>query len=190
MTSLEWIAVALGLANIVLLTYRSIWNYPFGIVMVSLYGLIFFEQKLYSDALLQIFFLALNVYGWLNWRAAREDGGIPVRWLPKRTRILCLAGLVIATLIWGSLMHRFTDAAYPHWDAAVAMCSILAQWLLARRYIDNWLGWIMVDLLAIPLYWAKGLQLTAGLYVVFLILSFTGLLSWMRSIAPKETVRS
>lgn len=181
MTITETIAVILGLANIILLVRRSLWNYPFGIAMVSLYGLIFFEQKLYSDALLQLFFLALNIYGWLNWSRTRTDAGVPVRWLGPRAFLLWAGVGIAASLGWGLVMHWQTDAAAPYWDASVAMLSVLAQLLLARRYIDNWIWWIIVDCLAIPLYWTRGLHLTAGLYVVFLALSAAGLVEWMRA---------
>jgi nicotinamide mononucleotide transporter len=191
MSPLEAIAVLLGLANIVLLVRRSIWNYPFGIATVSLYGFIFFRERLYSDALLQILFLALNLYGWVNWARAKDgtgDGeGLPVRAMAGAGIATCIVGAACATLAWGALMHRYTDASMPFWDASVAMMSVLAQYLLARRYIDNWAWWIAVDLVAVPLYWAKGLHLTAGLYVVYLLLSATGLFSWMaaqRRMAP------
>ncbi len=182
MSNLEIIAVILGLANIVLIVRRSLWNYPFGIAMVSLYFAIFLDAKLYSDMLLQLFFLALNIYGWLNWRNARsQDAGVPVRWLGVRGFLIWAGAAVGASFAWGLLMHKQTDASYPYWDASVAMFSVLAQLLMARRYIDNWVWWIIVDALAIPLYWQKGLHLTAGLYGVFLLISAAGLVEWMRS---------
>jgi nicotinamide mononucleotide transporter len=187
MSPLEAIAVLLGLANILLLVRRSIWNYPFGIATVSLYGVIFFRERLYSDALLQLMFLALNIFGWINWARAQGDEGVPVRRMGMQGTLACILVVACATLAWGMLMHRYTDAAMPWWDASVAMMSVLAQFLLARRFIDNWLWWIAVDLVAVPLYWTKGLHLTAGLYIVYLALSAAGLASWLsarRRMAP------
>lgn len=181
MSPLEIIAVILGLANIILIVRRSLWNYPFGIAMVSLYFFIFIEAKLYSDALLQIFFLVLNAYGWLNWSVARTDDGVPVRWLGTRGFLIWAGIGLAASLLWGLFMHEQTDASFPYWDASVAMLSVLAQLLMARRYIDNWTYWIIVDCLAIPLYWQKELHLTAGLYTVFLALSIAGMIEWMRA---------
>ena len=86
-----------------------------------------------------------------------------------------------ATLGWGTLMYLRTDASHPWWDGGVAMASLLAQGLLARRYIDNWIWWIAVDLMAVPLYWVKGLHLIAGLYILFLILSAVGLAGWINA---------
>ena len=94
---------------------------------------------------------------------------------------MAVAGAALATIVWGWAMHRFTDAAYPGWDAGVAILSVVAQILMSRRLLENWLLWIAVDVLAIGLYAAKGLQLTALLYVIFLALSLWGLLDWRAS---------
>jgi nicotinamide mononucleotide transporter len=181
MSAPEIIAVALGLANILLLVRRSIWNYPFGIAMVCLYAWIFFHARLYSDTLLQIFFLILNAYGWFHWSRAQQAGAVPVRMLTARSRGFALAGVTVASVIWGSAMARWTDAAAPHWDGTIAMLSVLSQFLLAKRFVENWIGWIVVDCMAIMLFWTRGLQLTAGLYVVFLLLSVAGLVQWLRA---------
>lgn len=181
MTALEAVAVLLGLANIVLLIRRSVWNYPFGIVMVSLYAVIFFDAKLYSDALLQIFFFAVQIYGWVHWsRAKAEAGEVLVETLSNRARLTIGAAAVVAIAGWGAMMARFTDASYPFWDASVAILSVTAQILLARRYVENWALWILVDLLSIGLYAAKALWLTMALYVLFLVLATLGLFEWRR----------
>jgi nicotinamide mononucleotide transporter len=182
MSPLEIVAVALGLVNVALVVRRSIWNYPFGIAMVALYALIFFEAKLYSDALLQLFFLVVQFYGWWNWARSRADAGeVVVLRLNWSARGLWLAGCAASTLGWGWLMHNHTDASYPYWDASIAMMSVAAQILMSRRVLENWLLWIAVDLAAIPLYAAKGLTLTAWLYGVFLGLSVIGLIGWERA---------
>ncbi len=179
MSLIEILAVLLGLANIALLIRRSIWNYPFGIATVLLQGWLFLEGRLYSDALLQIFFVALNIYGWANWLRARDDHGLPVRWLGGRGWAVALGLAAAATIGWSTWMRDHSDAAFPYWDGSVAMMSVAAQALLARRFIDNWYWWIAVDLAAVPLYWIKGLHLIAGLYGIFLILSVIGLAGWI-----------
>jgi len=179
MSPIETIAFVLGVANVVLVVRRSLWNYPFGLVMVALYGWVFFGAKLYSDAILQVFFFVVQVYGWVNWsRNAGEAGEIEVERMAPASRVAWLTGSVIAIVVWGWAMHRFTDAAFPWWDAAVAMLSVTAQVLMSRRFIENWLLWITVDVLAIGLYAAKDLWLTAVLYAIFLALSAWGLVDW------------
>jgi nicotinamide mononucleotide transporter len=182
MNPLELIAVILGVANIILLIRRSIWNYAFGIAMVILYFEIFREARLYSDMLLQIFFLVVQGWGWWAWaRAGGMGGPVRVERMAAGERWLWLAAVVALTALWGTGMARFTDAAAPYWDAAVAMGSVAAQLLLVRRRIENWIGWIAVDVLAIGLYASRELWLTAGLYCLFLILSIVGFIEWRRA---------
>ncbi|WP_432768918.1 MAG: nicotinamide mononucleotide transporter [Sphingopyxis sp.] len=183
MTDLEWLAVALGLANVALVVARSVWNYPFGLAMVCLYGLIFYETRLYSDMVLQGFFFIVQIYGWIAWRAASAATQVPVRWLAPRTRLIWGAAIVAAWLIWSAAMARFTDAAAPWVDGAIAMMSVAAQILMARRMVENWWLWIAVDILAIPLFASRGLTLTAGLYALFLLMSLVGLYRWRRAAA-------
>lgn len=171
----------LGLANVTLVVLRSIWNYPFALVMVALYAVIFHDAKLYSDALLQIFFFVVNIYGWWYWaRGKAESGEIRVERLSWPARFSWLAGIVALIGLWGWLMDTRTDAHFPYWDGAIAMMSVAAQILMSRRYLENWILWIAVDILAVGLYWVKDLRLTSALYMVFLALSIWGLEEWMR----------
>jgi len=176
---LEITATVLGLANIVLLVRRSIWNYPFGLAMVALYAHIFFREKLYSDALLQVFFFLIQLYGWWAWwRAGGVEHKVDVVRLAWPARAAWIAMIACLSFAWGTAMHVYTDASFPWWDAAVAVASIAAQILLARRAIENWVLWIAVDAGAIPLYLVKGLTFTAGLYLAFLLLCLLGLYEW------------
>ena len=178
----EIAAVVCGLLNVGLIIRRSIWNYPFGFAVVTLYAFIFYEYRLYSDALLQVYFFVIQIYGLWNWLAHRqEDGRVVVERLTSRETML-YGGLTLAGwVVLSSLMHRFTDASFAWWDGAIAALSVLAQYLLSRRKLENWVLWIAVDVLAIGLFWVKGLQPTAALYVVFLCLAITGLLQWRRA---------
>lgn len=179
---IEWIAVTCGILNVSLIIQRSIWNYPFGFAVVTLYFFIFWEYRLYSDALLQVYFFLIQIYGlsvWLNGRA--PDGRVIVVPLSVNLFGLYLGVTVAVWLIVATLMATYTDAAAPYWDAAVAALSITAQFLLSRRHTQSWYLWIAVDLLAIGLFYSRGLEPTAALYVVFLGLAFTGLITWRRA---------
>ena len=179
MDRLEIIATVLGLANIVLLVRRNIWNYPFGLAMVALYAHIFFREKLYSDALLQLFFFVIQLYGWWAWwRVGGGEHKVDVVRLTGPARVAWIVMITLLSLAWGTMMHTYTDASFPWWDASIAVASIAAQILLARRCIENWVLWIAVDAGAIPLYLIKGLPLTAGLYFTFLALCVLGLGEW------------
>jgi nicotinamide mononucleotide transporter len=179
---IEAAATLFGLINVTLVVRRSMWNYPFALAMVSLYAWIFLREKLYSDALLQLFYLVVNLYGWWNWTRSRaETGEVRVEQLRNSTRLSWLLGCVAASGAWGALMHRYTDAAFPWWDGSIAMFSIAAQILQSRRNWESWVLWIAVDLAAIPLFALKGLWLTAALYLVFLALSVWGLIHWNKA---------
>lgn len=191
MNPLEALATLLGLINIVLIVRRSVWNYPFGLAMVSIYAWLFVQPdvRLYSDAGLQIFFFVVQLYGWWNWsRSETDTGQVAVELLSGSGRLLAIAGITVATLLWGALMHRYTTAALPWWDAFIAMTSVVAQWLLARRFLENWVLWIAVDVVAIGVYATKGLVLTACLYTVFLIVSVVGLMTWAKALDRSRQV--
>jgi nicotinamide mononucleotide transporter len=175
-------AALLGILNVGLLVRRSIWNYPFGIASVALYGYVFLVARLYSDAILQIYFVAVQFYGWWNWLHGRsKTGDLVVETMSARQRTwLSLATLAIA-LSLGWLFRTYTNAAAPWMDAALAATSVTAQYLLSIRKIENWILWIAVDVFYIGLYWWKGLHSTAGLYTVFLVLSIAGLFEWMKA---------
>lgn len=181
MSWIEAIAALFGLVCVALVVRRSIWNYAFGIASTALLCGVFFEARLYSDALLQVFFVIVNLYGWRNWRRARlAEGDVVVERIAPRDRWLWAVGCAAATLVWGGLMHRYTDASYPWPDAGIAITSVAAQILMARRAVENWALWIAVDIASIPLYAAKGLWLTTALYAVYLAMAVWGYVDWQR----------
>jgi len=178
---LEKIAVACGLANIYLTVRQNIWCWPVRVVMVSLYIYIFFEAKLYSDAGLNVFFLVMQFYGWYHW----SRGGVEhskslaaVTRLSRRGWLATGAGVAGWTAGVGTLMHRYTDAAAPYPDAFTTILSIIAQFLLTRKILENWTLWIVADIVYIGVYSYKALYWTAGLYVVFLVLCVQGYREW------------
>lgn len=183
MSTLEIIAVALGVANILLVARRSIWNFPVALVMVTLYARIFWDAKLYSDAGLQGFFFVVNLYGWWAWRANKaEVGEVVVEQLTRPALVTWIGGSIIAVFGWGTIMARLTDASLPYADASVAMLSVAAQLLMTWRKLENWYWWIVVNIISVGLYAAKGLYLTTGLYALFLILAVWGLISWRKGV--------
>jgi len=182
MSPLEVLAALLVLVNVWLITRRSIWNYAFGLAGVTIYGWVFFGHKLYSDSLLQLFFFVVQIYGWREWlRSQANEGEVRVERLTGPQRLAWLAGIVAAVAGWGWLMHRFTDASFPWWDAAVAMTSVAAQILMSVRRIENWWLWIAANVLSIGLYAAKALWITTGLYLILLAISISGLVAWRKA---------
>lgn len=182
----EWAAAGLGVVNIALLVRRSVWNYPFGMAMVTLYAFVFWNQRLYAEAGLQGFFFLAQAWGWWLWlRALHRHGegaaqAVPVRWLDPMSRLVWLVATLALALNLGLVLNRFTDGAMPFADATIAGASVTAQVLLALRRVENWAVWIAVDLAAIALYFNRGLYPTSALYVVMLVMSVFGLIEWVR----------
>lgn len=182
MSPIEWIATALGVLCVLLGVVRSVWTFPTAIGSVTLLAWVVWQQRLYSDAVLQGFFVVANLYGWINWRRARaETGKVAVERMAASAQRRWAAGCLVATLLWGGTMARFTDAAFPWWDAATAVVSVAAQILMAQRKLENWVLWVAVDVALIPLYLAKGLMLVACLYLIYLGLAVWGLIGWRRA---------
>ena len=183
---IEWVAVVLGFINVALLIRRSIWNYPFGMVMVLLYGWIFLGAKLYGQSVLQAIYFSVQLYGLLHWLGRRDDAGrVIVRRLNGYQIAGVLFGIAFGAVLFGVLMSQFTDAVAPYADGSVAAIFLAAQILLATRYLENWLLWIIGDIFAVGLYWSQGLQPTAALYLVFMGLSTLGFIEWRRAAYSK-----
>ena len=189
MNLLEIIAVALGIANVGLLVRRSIWNYPFGMAMVALYLVIFWQARLYGEAGLQVFFFVVQGWGWWLWaRAGGLAQMVRVDWMGWRARGVAIALVAGSSLGIGWAMARFTDAALPYADATIAGASVVAQVLLALRRVENWALWIAIDVLSVWVYVSRELYLTAGLYVVFLGMAIAGLIAWARAARDGEAI--
>ncbi len=182
MSWIEWVATGLGVLCVALGALRSVWTFPTAIGSVVLLGVVVMEQRLYSDAALQAFFVAANLYGWCNWNRSRATAGeVVVETMSASDRARWLLAWAAITLAWGATMHRLTDASYPWWDAGIAIASVAAQILMARRRLENWLIWIAVDVASVPLYLGKHLWAFAGLYAIYLALSVWGYFGWRRA---------
>ncbi len=188
-TTTEIIAAILGVVNVALIVRRSIWNYPFGLAMVALYGFVFFDAKLYSDAALQVFFFVVQIFGWWIWYHARDaDGLVRVERLTIRARVTWCAAIAATTLAEGWYLANYTADAAPWLDANTTAMSVVAQYLLSVRRIENWVLWIITDIVQIGLYYWKGLYPTSGLYALFLLLSAIGLWQWGKQLQFADSV--
>ena len=178
---LEWTAAAFILINVSLATRQNMWSWPFGVVGVSLYLYVFAAAKLYSDAGLQVFFLVMQFYGWYHW----ARGGVEhsrslsaITRLSRRGWLLTFAGAALWTAVVGTLMHRHTDAAAPYPDAFATILSVIAQFLMTRKILENWTLWILADIVSVGLYVYKALYPTAVLYTIFLVVCVQGYRDW------------
>nr|WP_233168986.1 nicotinamide riboside transporter PnuC [Hymenobacter sp. BT523] len=184
---LEVAAVVTGAACVWLAARNSIWNFPVGIVNGILYLVVFWQSRLYSDAGLQLAFIALLIYGWVKWLRKATGPELPITRTPRRLAAwLGVAGVLYAGVA-GVLLATYTNAALPYWDSTTTAISLVAQLLLSRRHLENWLLWIGVDVAYVGMYWHRDLYLTSGLYVVFLGLAAYGYWQWRREVAAVVT---
>ncbi len=184
---IEIIAVASGITHVYLLTREKIIAWPFGLLSVGLYIYIFAEARLYSDMLLHFIYVLLNIYGWWNWANKRpEEEDLPVTRLNRGEILIWSVVIIAGFLAWGTLMKANTNADFPYPDAFTTVASLVAQFLLARKKLDNWVIWIIVDVVAINIYALKGLYFTTGLYVMYLLLSAKGWWDWRKSLMEQQ----
>ena len=186
MTPLEPVAVAFSIACVVLAARRHVGTWPAGIIAVAAYFVVFAQSKLYADAALQVVFLGQGIYGWLQWTRSAANVAEPelIDVLQPTQRGLLGAIIVVASVGIGAGLSRYTDASRPFVDATVSVLSLAANWLLARRMLENWAVWLAADILYVGLFISKELFASAALYTVFLILALGGWRSWRRAMAP------
>jgi nicotinamide mononucleotide transporter len=177
----EALGAATGALCVWLAARSDPWTWPIGIANNLLYLVVFWSSGLYADSLLQIFYAAVAVYGIWRWRSGRGAAAVrPVASVSRREALLLAAvGVVFATALAVTL-DRTTPSTVPWADAITTTLSLAAQWLMGRRFLENWWVWIAVDLLYVPLYLYKGLAVTAVLYAIFLAICIQGLLHWRR----------
>ena len=184
MNLIEIIAVIFGLLAVWLTVRRNIWCWPAGLVQVVLYVWIFYQVKLYSDLILHVIYIGVQIYGWHHWLYGGKDRTeLPVTRMTIKTNAMWSAVALTGTAAWGYLMASTTDASVPYGDAFTTATSLVAMWLQAQKKLESWLFWIAVDVIAIGIYWYKELLLTSGLYAVFLILCLIGYASWKKELA-------
>lgn len=185
MTAIEVIAAVFGIACVWLSIRRSIWCWPTGLVQVILYVWVFYRARLYSDVGLHVFYIGLQLYGWHHWlRGGDERGGerrdLPISRLTPTGWAIALAAGAAGALVLGNVTGRLTGAALPYWDGTIVAFSLVGQVLLARKVLENWLFWIIVDVLGVGVYAAKHLYPTTVLYAVFGVMAVSGWFTWRK----------
>lgn len=184
-TGLEWAAVLTGFACVWLAARESLWNFPVAIVSCGLYVLVYYRSQLYADSNLQIFFILMNFYGWYEWRFGGQNRAALVVSRARAGEWAGLLGFVLLfTIGYGYYLAHFTDDALPHWDSFTTGGSMAGQYLLMRKRLENWLVWILVDVIYVPILWYKHLYPTSGLYALYLGLAVYGYLEWRRARRP------
>ena len=189
----ELVAVLLGIAYLLLAVRESLWCWYAAFISTGIFLWLFWEVSLLMESALQVYYLAMAVYGWHQWRhgsrgrqaapaAAATGSNQPLligTW-QLRTHLLVVAAVLAASAGSGFLLAQYTDAALPYLDSFTTWGSILTTWMVARKILENWLYWLVIDSASIYLYLERGLLLTAGLFAVYLIIVVFGYRRWLR----------
>ena len=187
---LEFLGLVFGLLAVYFLIKQNILTWITGILYVLISFVIFWQERLYGDLLLHVIFLILNIYGWYYWIAGREKGDeeLPV----TRMSVKSLAGILIVSVMGVSVFGLFLanihniwqeldKAALPYWDSTTSVLSITAMWMTAKKKIENWVIWFIVDILATGIYFYKGIYFYAFLYLIYIGMAVSGYLAWRKS---------
>lgn len=179
---LEVVAFVLAIVMVVLNMRVNALAWPLAIISSLLYFALFWNSRLYGDASLQVFFALVALWGWWQWLRGRAADGatLQVRALPVRGRWALLLALALAWPATGLFLKTFTDTDVPWWDAFPTAASVIGQWLLGRKYVENWPAWVVVNVVSVGLFAYKGLWLTTLLYSLFVAMSFMGWRAWAR----------
>jgi nicotinamide mononucleotide transporter len=179
-TWLELVAFALSIAMVVCNIRVDPTGWPLAIASSLLYMLLFWNSRLYGDATLQVFFAAVAAWGWWQWLRGTDEHGraLQVRSLGAKGRTSVLVAIAMAWPATALFLRRFTDTDVPWWDAFPTAASLVGQWLLGRKYVENWPVWIVVDVVGAALFAYKGLWLTTLLYLVFVAMAALGWRRW------------
>lgn len=185
-TWLEIAAFALSLAMVWCNILVLHWGWPLAIASSALYAALFAHSKLYAEAGLQVFFIAISIWGWRQWLRGLnlriDDSGVK-RWTPQIAAISVGAAILLSLAV-GLLLKTFTDSDVPWADAIPSSMSIVAQVLLAKKYLQNWAWWLVINAMSTALFAYKGLWLTVVLYALFAVLSWVGWRAWRDKLRP------
>ena len=182
LSAYELSATLLAIAYLLFAIRQNIWCWLCAAISAALYVYLFIQAKLYMDSLLNGFYFAMAIYGWRVWKKGAGDlAQLPVSVWPLSTHIVATLIIAVLSLATGSLLERYTDAAYPYIDSITTYSAVWATFLVARKVLENWWYWLVIDLVSIFIYWSRELPFTALLFVIYVLLIPFGLVAWTRS---------
>jgi nicotinamide mononucleotide transporter len=181
---LPWIeltAVILAIAYLLLAIRQNIWCWVCAAVSTAIYVVVFVEARLYMESALNVFYFGMAIYGWMVWRRGSIGNGLPISIWPLRWHVIAWVVIGVSSGVAGFLLASFTDAAYPYVDSATTFAAIWATFLVARKVLENWWYWLLIDAVSVFIYWSRDLEATAVLFIVYVLLIPVGIAAWNRS---------
>jgi len=176
----EIIAMTLGIAYIILIAKESLWGWVFGFFSTLIYTILFWEGALVSSSFLNFYYMIMAGYGYYSWNKVEEDKKLSITTYLISKNIKIIVTGVILTIIMGYLSTTYSNAQHAYMDAFVMVFSIIATWLLTQKILENWLYWLVIDMVAIVLYWKSGYLVTVLLFGIYIVLGVFGFIAWRR----------
>jgi len=185
----EAIAVVFAVLYLLLAIRENIWCWCCAGISTAVYVWLFVEARLYMESALNVFYFGMAIYGWWTWSHGRDDhGDMPVTAWPLRFHVVAILTIAVLAVVVGTLLRQKTDAAFPYVDSATTFAAIWATFLVARKVLENWWYWLAIDSVSIAIYWSRDLELTALLFVIYVIMIPFGLAHWNRSYRSAQRV--
>lgn len=185
---LEMVAVLAAIFYLLFAIRQSIWCWLFAAISTSIYIYLFASAKLYMESVLNVYYLLMAAYGWTVWSSQHSAQTVrPVVVWSMRLHFIAIALIILIATANGYLLELFTDAAFPYVDSATTWFAFWATFLVARKVLENWWYWLAIDGVSVLIYWDRGLQLTALLFVLYVCMIPFGLISWSRSLRLQNT---
>ena len=181
-TWLEAVAVFFGLLSVWYSKQENILVYPTGIVSVLIYIYLTLEYKLYADMGINGYYFVMSVYGWYHWTDSENKPQIPVTSNSKKQNVISILFFIVSFIVIRTVLVYFTDSDVPNWDSITTSFALVGMWLIAEKKIENWIAWIITDIISVPLYLYKGLPFTAFQFLVFTVLATWGYFSWRKTL--------
>jgi nicotinamide mononucleotide transporter len=179
---LEVIAVVAAVAYLLLAIRQNIWCWLCAGISTAIYVYLFYDAKLYMESALNLFYFVMAVYGWAVWYLGRSgDEELPVSVWKPQTHARAVVTIVAVSMLSGYLLAAYSDAAYPYVDSMTTFGAIWATFLVARKVLENWWYWLVIDAASVAIYWSRDLELTALLFVVYVMMIPFGMIAWRRS---------
>ena len=186
-TGLEFVAVLFAILYLVLAIRQNIWCWLCAMVSTAIYIWLFIVARLYMESVLNSFYFVMAVYGWFVWRSGEsDDDALPVTIWAAKTHLSAIFAISLLSVTGGFLLTRYSDAAWPYVDSATTFAAIWATFLVARKVLENWWYWLVIDAVSVLIYWSRGLELTALLFVAYVVMIPIGLVSWTRSYRKQQ----
>ncbi len=187
----ELLAVALAVAYLLLAVRQNRWCWAAAFASTAIFTVLFWNVQLLMQSALNGYYMAMAVYGWWHWQhGGRADTPLPVHRWPARTHAAAVAAILVAAAASGALLSAHSDAARPYLDALITWGAVVTTFMVARKVLENWAYWMVINSLAVALFVDRGMLPTAGLHAAYLVISVFGWRAWIRDArGPGETAR-